>query len=104
MHLKEAEKFGSSPLARGTLPPLDNAVNCVRLIPARAGNTRLAAASAAFIQSLDGSSPLARGTPSAARDQAVAIRLIPARAGNTSMKAVPTVSSTAHPRSRGEHA
>ena len=50
-----------------------------------------------------GSSPLARGTRAAARADSRGVRLIPARAGNTAWLRMRTVSTSAHPRSRGEH-
>ena len=50
-----------------------------------------------------GSSPLARGTPSAPGRIFPAVRLIPARAGNTETCPGRHESTTAHPRSRGEH-
>ena len=112
--------FGSSPLARGTrvLSPAPPAPG--RLIPARAGNTRVLCL---FLRSESahprsrgehgipltrhrhqlGSSPLARGTHSAPTLDWVGARLIPARAGNTAASCFATISQAAHPRSRGEH-
>ena len=92
----------------------------VRLIPARAGNTLRAYVHASlrtahprsrgehctrlFVTfSGDGSSPLARGTPTPITSKNEPSRLIPARAGNTSSSLRRSVSSPAHPRSRGEH-
>ena len=51
-----------------------------------------------------GSSPLARGTHGGGRREFRAARLIPARAGNTSAGLSRTLTPSAHPRSRGEHA
>ena len=111
---------GSSPLARGTLRPLDPVGGSDRFIPARAGNTgprrrdswrppvhprsrgehalnfRLSGVSA-------GSSPLARGTPCCSLWARWRKRFIPARAGNTSWLPPPSPIEPVHPRSRGEH-
>ena len=112
---------GSSPLARGTLVArLFGPVN-TRFIPARAGNTLFAAASASChpvhprsrgehragrrsLAPATGSSPLARGTPIGASAPWEWIRFIPARAGNTISPRIECNSLTVHPRSRGEHA
>ena len=51
-----------------------------------------------------GSSPLARGTPRFARSCSAFSRLIPARAGNTQLPQKMLLLTSAHPRSRGEHA
>ena len=112
---------GSSPLARGTLPPRAFEILQRRFIPARAGNT-----SAKHMTALDaavhprsrgehraaltgsshrsGSSPLARGTLGNVRRHTNATRFIPARAGNTCVAFVATMVLRVHPRSRGEHA
>ena len=91
---------GSSPLARGTLSCLCWILSARRLIPARAGNTRLGhkekERSRAHPRSRgehvlviaaqadqSGSSPLARGTRYRCQYQRQSARLIPARAGNT---------------------
>ena len=112
--------FGSSPLARGTLAFIVIMPFLVRLIPARAGNTRhlLPAALPAPAHPRSrgehselrcsgrissGSSPLARGTPANRYRKALNARLIPARAGNTYVTIRAHLFSTAHPRSRGEH-
>ena len=50
-----------------------------------------------------GSSPLARGTRRKNTTLEEPLRLIPARAGNTSSVTRSQSSSSAHPRSRGEH-
>ena len=92
--------LGSSPLARGTRGQPPGEAGRRRLIPARAGNTRVLGGTSAFLpahprsrgehmlnhyQSMifDGSSPLARGTQSGEPEQEGVTRLIPARAGNT---------------------
>ena len=111
---------GSSPLARGTRAPCPRSDCRRRLIPARAGNTerppRAKCSCTAHPRSRGehftvisrpvlerGSSPLARGTPKPERTFGLDSRLIPARAGNTCYHHLPPSSSTAHPRSRGEH-
>ena len=111
---------GSSPLARGTPALRRPRRRPGRFIPARAGNTRCAAARAApaavhprsrgeHVSAPDqvgrqsGSSPLARGTR---QDRAAGYghgRFIPARAGNTGWPGPPASPSPVHPRSRGEH-
>ena len=112
---------GSSPLARGTPPPHSLVeLGGVRLIPARAGNTRryrrCRRRYSAHPRSRGehvlcfadeprggGSSPLARGTLFNSKARFSASRLIPARAGNTTCILCAKVSDSAHPRSRGEH-
>ena len=112
---------GSSPLARGT-PVSDKELAAqIRLIPARAGNTKIGHASTppspAHPRSRGehevqrhlctvplGSSPLARGTRLKTEYQPALARLIPARAGNTSALQRCVLRRSAHPRSRGEHA
>ena len=113
-------RTGSSPLARGTHPNTGGVFQSIWLIPARAGNTAgdpptrgLGAAhprsrgehpeSPCFLHRKNGSSPLARGTPEFRSTPALGFRLIPARAGNTFAPNRPATLSSAHPRSRGEH-
>ena len=91
---------GSSPLARGTLNELRQAITFPGLIPARAGNTRAAtspmptawahprsrgehAAKQGGVYGELGSSPLARGTRGHLLTLFHLVGLIPARAGNT---------------------
>ena len=112
--------FGSSPLARGTRQGTEGIRQDHRLIPARAGNTAVRGSApclgsahprsrgehtsrAAAPLPVFGSSPLARGTRYGNRARPVPIRLIPARAGNTRTFSSLFLSSSAHPRSRGEH-
>ena len=113
-------RVGSSPLARGTLEVIEGAPVDIRLIPARAGNTPIIvgadlrnpahprsrgehSAPRMLVYNHDGSSPLARGTPKLLASIRSRARLIPARAGNTPLTSCGLHSSTAHPRSRGEH-
>ena len=97
-----ARIVGSSPLARGLRRPLNNNVEPIWIIPARAGFTILhdhefgavgdhprsrgvyvTDRRAHFLKK--GSSPLARGLPHTSRNDAVNVRIIPARAGFTSL-------------------
>ncbi len=111
---------GSSPLARGTPGVAVLMSNAVRLIPARAGNTKRspnpATCRSAHPRSrgehvsvtvwkprASGSSPLARGTLISTVVTGFGTRLIPARAGNTSATHTVSDKIAAHPRSRGEH-
>ena len=116
-----SDDHGSSPLARGTqiLRPIK--VAAIRLIPARAGNT-LHVYNSHFSPSAHprsrgehleqvrapatrgGSSPLARGTLGGRIVMCCCYRLIPARAGNTIRLSLGHEVTSAHPRSRGEHA
>ena len=112
---------GSSPLARGTPAPPKHPTKPRRLIPARAGNTsghqKTSRPFTAHPRSrgehsstevpssrTSGSSPLARGTLCGDVCEICESRLIPARAGNTLWNTSGHRLSTAHPRSRGEHA
>ena len=116
----EVTAAGSSPLARGTPPPVAAHVAVPRFIPARAGNTggladvaRLRAVHPRsrgehFLDQINahkaiGSSPLARGTLAGEADDRRLDRFIPARAGNTGTCRRPNVPISVHPRSRGEH-
>ena len=109
---------GSSPLARGLLPTEPLPRWWGRIIPARAGFTRVMNRcggnasdhprsrgvyhqGAIVIGGEDGSSPLARGLldlPSSRKDF---YRIIPARAGFTFGVTSPTMLAADHPRSRG---
>ena len=111
---------GSSPLARGT--PGDNVQSAhkCRFIPAGAGNTSRCWPrqrrpsvhprwrgehwpSAACEWMSVGSSPLARGTLDVCLIDTAPARFIPAGAGNTASWNLSSMSSTVHPRWRGEH-
>ena len=112
--------FGSSPLARGTLPPAGAGATWYRFIPARAGNTCTAPTgwpppsvhprsrgehATWYHPDMDGagSSPLARGTLVFCQPFDLNLRFIPARAGNTYRSPRNHAPRTVHPRSRGEH-
>ena len=92
--------IGSSPLARGTPTRRIGAARRFRLIPARAGNTKISplgvlnmtahprsrgehCSGVRLLALFAGSSPLARGTLRPIARDTRAVRLIPARAGNT---------------------
>ena len=111
---------GSSPLARGAQPAGRQRPAGHRPIPARAESTSSAAAcpcrGRAHPRSrgehyepdgtpsgVQGSSPLARGAQVGDFAAVGVDGLIPARAGSTLSTRILTLSSTAHPRSRGEH-
>ena len=113
-------RFGSSPLARGTLSRGDTVPMILRFIPARAGNTSFPAVTlrvhsvhprsrGEHVETYDtaagecGSSPLARGTPRDIHDGVAGGRFIPARAGNTAPLGQRGRNAPVHPRSRGEH-
>ena len=111
---------GSSPLARGKRPRRPGGLPRTRLIPARAGKTRIRSSprslSAAHPRSrgendtlkqagqqAEGSSPLARGKRNRRRERRLTRRLIPARAGKTPPDSLGRAPVGAHPRSRGEN-
>ena len=111
---------GSSPLARGKRPRRPGGLPRTRLIPARAGKTRIRSSprslSAAHPRSrgendtlkqagqqAEGSSPLARGKHHASERIRSTNRLIPARAGKTFLDQIARLGRAAHPRSRGEN-
>ena len=112
--------LGSSPLARGTRHCRPGEQPRRGLIPARAGNTSVAAPSTPPSQAhprsrgehsthtlplslVTGSSPLARGTRRRAPGVLVYHGLIPAHVGNTTRRIRIRHPHEAHPRSRGEH-
>ena len=114
------DHFGSSPLARGTHHVRLEARPSLRLIPARAGNTRLRGSGILWrsahprsrgdhhlggqrTQLLQGSSPLTRGTPAHLTDHDVSRGLIPTRAGNILLPLQISGVRSAHPRYCGEH-
>ena len=109
---------GSSPLARGLRLPLEPIRDLVRIIPARAGFTRVhfgggvygadhPRSRGVYVQALapttsnTGSSPLARGLPQPPRRRRVRRRIIPARAGFTRVRVSVPCARPDHPRSRG---
>ena len=111
---------GSSPLAREILGEGRAAAGLVRFIPARAGNTAQIndagfervvhprsrgkyAAIGFHAHAHAGSSPLAREIHAGLLLFGEERRFIPARAGNTNEKAVMSMLSTVHPRSRGKY-
>ena len=114
------QRVGSSPLTRGkpSDAPLD--LDWCRLIPAHAGKTpstpRCCPESGAhprsrgentefYVATLSsqGSSPLTRGKRSGSSSRVSTSGLIPAHAGKTPAPLSASVSSAAHPRSRGEN-
>ena len=109
---------GSSPLARGLLPPLGHVGVGPRIIPARAGFTRtrrwiagsrpdhprsrgVYLTKRAGVEPRLGSSPLARGLQWQVLSPWAGMRIIPARAGFTASTMSPMKASQDHPRSRG---
>ena len=109
---------GSSPLARGLLPTEPLPRWWGRIIPARAGFTRVMNRcggnasdhprsrgvyhqGAIVIGGEDGSSPLARGLRHDGQETLVRVRIIPARAGFTGTTTWMIRSGKDHPRSRG---
>ena len=113
--------WGSSPLTRGKQPGKRLRGDCVRLIPAHAGKTRVLRTSrlsrwahprsrgenslpACGKSSHPGSSPLTRGKPQLPGVPASGSGLIPAHAGKTVDQTHGRGAVRAHPRSRGENA
>ena len=110
--------WGSSPLARGLQQPGRHADRRVRIIPARAGFTRLRTSNSSRMRDHPrsrgvylegggaaaeeaGSSPLARGLPAGRAETLHRRRIIPARAGFTGRRWRPDRRRRDHPRSRG---
>ena len=110
--------YGSSPLARGLLLPLQITDHLLRIIPARAGFTHSQAGTRGYyadhprsrgvyplwkitLARRTGSSPLARGLPCVPIWANYTRRIIPARAGFTSRAARSRWKWLDHPRSRG---
>ncbi len=111
---------GSSPLARGARPAKFHLGGRNRIIPARAGSTRVCASSDAERKDHPrsrgehdwqrlraaipgGSSPLARGALPERRMPCGMFGIIPARAGSTDFAFSELLRGQDHPRSRGEH-
>ena len=111
---------GSSPLTRGKPLVASSAYCAPGLIPAHAGKTQRCGhlrrttqahprsrgengkASAVDLSAM-GSSPLTRGKHAAMDANPIGLRLIPAHAGKTPSGGPGSLSTTAHPRSRGEN-
>ena len=93
-------RFGSSPLARGTLRCCCGWFIRPRLIPARAGNTT----SELVMYAMNSAHPRSRGEHQKTNTaNGLVSWLIPARAGNTPRTSAESPPTPAHPRSRGEH-
>ena len=116
--LRISSSRGSSPLARGLLGGRRLPESTLRIIPARAGFTRMTSTliwcepdhprsrgvyreSHPAVGSLEGSSPLARGLRSHSLYSDQALWIIPARAGFTRTPAPAPPTARDHPRSRG---
>ena len=89
---------GSSPLARGLPRTISLGIILRRIIPARAGFTRL---DIFKVKCTLGSSPLARGLRLYAPHTRDRAGIIPARAGFTSQDERVSMTNADHPRSRG---
>ena len=111
---------GSSPLSRGIPLNFNTYGQEDRIIPALAGNTRIERGLFCITTDhprsrgeycglsllgyqKDGSSPLSRGIQQARNSYSGVLRIIPALAGNTTSMPTPMMTSTDHPRSRGEY-
>ena len=118
---QDAAACGSSPRERGAPDAEDDGLGGGRLIPARAGSTRLwsrwcSVRSAhprasgehrtawAYSPGVYGSSPRERGAHQRDHPQVRVRRLIPARAGSTTRATCHPRWKPAHPRASGEHA
>ena len=99
-HPLECDRWcvGSSPLARGLRDAVPAPAAANRIIPARAGFTRLSPGGA---EPAPGSSPLARGLRGDGVEAEGGSRIIPARAGFTPGAWKPSGTRSDHPRTRG---
>ena len=114
------ENTGSSPHGRGKLAGVGTRIEQRRLIPARAGKTRLTRSWACSLTAhprtggendggvwnavgRSGSSPHGRGKPRRTDRPTATGRLIPARAGKTSPPRTERGGGRAHPRTGGEN-
>ena len=112
------QSFGSSPLVRGQPQSRDIRFEVVRIIPARAGPTRMRmrmrivvadhprSCGANETRHLNdtirhGSSPLVRGQPNDIASRPCLERIIPARAGPTNESRLYLLGNADHPRSCG---
>ena len=112
------KSYGSSPLARGLRCRVTGSGSCIRIIPARAGFTRLILIPPRRLMDhprsrgvyagligqdagTSGSSPLARGLRALAVAVSAVLGIIPARAGFTGYLHHPRYTGRDHPRSRG---
>ena len=93
------EKYGSSPLARGTHSFEVGSKSGIRFIPACAGNSSEVLTT---VRPENGSSPLARGTRKGEFMWEIEKRFIPACAGNSLQEHWTLILIGVHPRLRGE--
>ncbi len=117
---RQLRQSGSSPRPRGTRSFGVDKPRVHRFIPASAGNTRSASATAPQSPvhprvrgehfrigrdtvTGDGSSPRPRGTQATQAAWHDPVRFIPASAGNTNRRTIISSSESVHPRVRGEH-
>ena len=118
VQMVESAENGSSPLVRGQRALCGKPIDLTRIIPARAGPTRVKRQIWEHVQDhprscgangllprarswLTGSSPLVRGQQSGGQRPRKNRRIIPARAGPTSCRFLPVFRLPDHPRSCG---